>query len=159
MILRLLSALLVVLPAVLAPVQQAHAAPPASPVILPGFPVVAGVNVVIAWSPVPGASSYKVYRNGKVLGDVATTGYAAPLPASGDEVRLQVSAVSGAGEESRLSAPATVRLRKIEAPAELQGSVNRDQPSVLLAWMAVNGALGYKVYRAEEKGEPALLHS
>ena len=158
MALRLLFVLLVALAGSLAPTQS-RAAAPAPPVILGGFPLIAGDNVVIAWSPVPGAASYKVYRDGKLLDGVAGTGYAAPLPASGEDVRFQVSAVSEAGEEGRLSAPGVVRLRRIEPPTEVESSVNRDQPSVFLAWVAVHGALGYNVYRIAEKGNPALVHS
>ncbi len=158
MSLRLVILLLVALPVSLLPVRV-HASAPEPPVILPGFPLIAGDNAVIAWSPVPGAASYKVYRDGTFLEGVAGTGYASSLPTSGDEVRFQVSAVSESGEESRPSAPGVVRIRKIEAPTEVESSVNPDQPSVFLAWVAVYGALGYNVYRAAETGDTVLLHS
>ena len=151
MILRILFLAAVILEMALLPISSL-AAPPRSPQFLPGFPSIAGEKVLLFWSPIPGAVSYKILVDGKLLAVTADAWHTAPLPESGEDVRFQVSAVSGTGEESEPGAPRILRLRKIEAPKDLQGATSPDPPSVVLAWKAVRGAVGNKVYRSGSGG-------
>src|SRR5512134_768688 len=43
------------------------AAAPVAPTIMPGFPMIAGPVVMMMWTPVPGATGYNIYMNGKPI--------------------------------------------------------------------------------------------
>ena len=38
-----------------------------APTFMPGFPMLAGDDVMIMWVPVPGAVKYRIYQNGKYI--------------------------------------------------------------------------------------------
>jgi len=53
----------------LAMAGAAEAALPA-PKFMPGFPMLAGPQVILMWAPVPGATKYNIYLNGKKIAAV-----------------------------------------------------------------------------------------
>lgn len=71
---------------------------PAVPTVLSATPTQSGVN--LTWNPSIGASSYKVYRSGNVLGTATTTGFLDSHVISGNAYTYSVAAVNSAGESN-----------------------------------------------------------
>lgn len=135
------------------------AAQPQIPEFLPGHPILAGENVVMCWSPVPGAETYHVYLDEKRVATVASTCFNSSAPTDSGSYRYQVSALSSAGEESGLSSYGIVTVRRLEEPGHLVVDVNPAIPVARLIWMAVPGASNYNVYRSKEGGESVFIAS
>lgn len=132
---------------------------PASPGFLPGHPILAGENVLMCWSPVPGAETYNVYLDDKRVATVASTCFNSSAPADSGTYRYQVSALSSAGEESVLSSYGIVTVRRLEQPEHLVVDVNPAIPVARLIWNAVPGASNYNIYRSKEGGESVFVTS
>ena len=106
---------------------------------------VSGASVALSWEAVGDATSYKVYRDGSLLGSVNTNSF--------DDIGLvdgtytyEVSSVGDNGEStSTASVSATIYTSPPNAPTGLTATVNGD--SVDLSWGAVSDASSYKVYR------------
>ncbi|MFF5974743.1 chitinase [Streptomyces sp. NPDC012769] len=61
-------------------------------------------SVTLTWPAVPGATSYKVYKDGALAATVTTNAYTATGLAAGTSYRFQVSAANSAGESARSAA-------------------------------------------------------
>ena len=114
-------------------------------------------GIIIRWSAVAGAASYKVYRDDVLLGTHPVGGsfdttYTDKTAIPGVTYSYSVSAVNGAGEGPR-SSPAVTAVIPLPLPTGVTATSDRtDGVSVL--WSAVNGATHYRVARAEsEDGE------
>ena len=107
--------------------------------------MVSSDSVELSWDVVSDAISYKVYRDGSLLGSVNTNNF--------DDIGLvdgtytyEVSSVGDNGEStSTASVSATIYTSPPNAPTGLTATVNGD--SVDLSWGAVSDASSYKVYR------------
>lgn len=121
----------------------------------PGSPTAAGGDgeVILEWSAVTGASSYKIYWNNK--GGVSnadasvtetTTTYTHTGLTNGTSYFYRISAVTGGGAESPLSdeTSATPRQPKPSTPTGLAATVAPGQ--VTLTWQAAQRAASYKIY-------------
>ncbi|MFC6999448.1 alpha-L-rhamnosidase-related protein [Rufibacter roseus] len=73
----------------------------------PITPVVTYTNGTLNWSPVKGAASYNVYRNGKAVSKVTTNSFKVAVPAKGTE-EYQISTIGSENSESFLSEPVLV---------------------------------------------------
>ncbi|MET9955700.1 glycosyl hydrolase family 18 protein [Streptomyces sp. NPDC006339] len=86
--------------------------PGGDPVAVPATPtgLAAGSptssSVPLTWPAVPGATSYKVYRDGGLAATVTTTAYTATGLAAGTSYRFQVAAANSAGESALSTAVA-----------------------------------------------------
>lgn len=106
-------------------------------------------SVLVTWSPVPGATSYKVWRDGVQVGTSATTSYLDSAVAFSTTYTYTVVAV-GAGGDSTPSSAATVTTPDppSEPPAAPTGlTATPNGQSVSLSWIASAGATGYQVWR------------
>ncbi len=139
--------------------SQSSALQPPKPEFLPGHPILAGENVVMCWSPVPGAETYHVYLDDKRVATVASTCFNSSAPADSGSYRYQVSALSSAGEESALSSYGIVTVRRLVQPEHLVVDFNPAIPVARLIWNAVPGASSYNVYRSKEGGESVFVAS
>ena len=119
------------------------------PGFLPGQPVIAGEKVVMTWSPVPGAESYRIYLNGTPLTAVTVPSFITSLPEEEGVYSYQVSALLAGDRESELSLPGVVQVKHVEPPENLYAEVVSRYRSVDIVWDVVPGAVNYRVYRAE----------
>lgn len=120
-----------------------------APVWMPSFPLLAGPQVVLMWSPVPGASTYRLYLDGKVAAD-KISGFQTtfPAPEKGGEHIFEVSAVDAGGTEGKKSTPGKIMIVVLEAPAGLQ--ILATEESIAVRWSPTKGAVIYDVYRKEK---------
>ena len=107
-----------------------------------------GVNV--QWQALPGAESYRVYRDsGKgyvLLATVKTLSYTDTGAGKGQTVRYAVEAVRGTAVSQKSVSSSVVRLEK---PAV---SVQNASGGVTVSWGSVKGAKSYYVYRKAAGG-------
>jgi DNA-binding beta-propeller fold protein YncE len=123
------------------------------------FPLLAGPQVILMWTPVPGAKTYKVYLDGKV-GLKGITGFQATIPApkEGGEHLFEVVAVDAKGKEGKKSAPGKIMIVLLEPPRELQTLSTEE--AISIRWGTTKGAVIYDLYRREKgKKEFRLLTS
>ena len=133
----------------------AISATPVAGVVAPSTPTglsaTAGDSQVsLIWTAVSGATGYKVYRGGTLVGSPTAASYTDTGLSNGTSYSYAVSAVNSAGENAVSSAvsatPATpVAVVVPSTPTGLSATVGDAQ--VALGWTAVSGATGYKVYR------------
>lgn len=125
-------------------------------------PVVTASNVAssgkikLTWDPVDGAVEYKVYRSSSKNGTyklVRTTGDTTYTESSGEEGQryyYKVKAISGtSGADSDYSAVVS-RVRDLPRPTVTISNV-ASSGKIKLTWEEVEGAVEYKVYRADSK--------
>lgn len=130
---------------------------PAAPAWRPGFPLRAGTSVILFWTPVPGAQSYKLLRK-TGEGDfreiysgagIAFTDAAAP---SDTPLAYKVTALLG-GKESAPSPVAIIRPEEPIKPPEVTGAVT-GPATITLRWTPPPGAAYSNVYRALSESGP-----
>ncbi len=129
--------------------QPASAALPA-PTFMPGFPMLAGPQIIIMWGPVPGAVKYNVYLDGAKIGESPAMQYMGLAPATGGVFKYQVTAVDAAGAESEKSSEKSITIVIVEPPKDLISLPQNDR--VMIRWTAAPGAVIYDVFR-RKKGE------
>ncbi|MDF1527123.1 MAG: hypothetical protein P1S59_12785 [bacterium] len=129
--------------------QQASAALPA-PAWMPGFPMLAGPQVILMWGPVPGAVKYNVYLNGKKATESPAMQSISPAPTEGGEYIYTVTAVDAAGAESPPSSEQKITIIKIEPPKSMIVRPSFDR--IDIRWDPANGAVIYDLFR-RVKGE------
>lgn len=127
------------------------AADVATPSFMPGFPMLAGPQVMIMWMPVPGAKEYKVYKNGAVVVTTPSNQHFDQVGDSPGEYKYQVSAVGLDGKEGAKTAEKVIQIVKLIAPVNLDGRLMGK--TVGVRWDPVKGAPVYNVYRAEKDVE------
>ncbi|MFE2954593.1 fibronectin type III domain-containing protein, partial [Embleya sp. NPDC059267] len=112
-------------------------------------------SVPLSWNAVPGATGYKVYRDGALAQTVTGTGATVTGLAQGTTYSFQVTATNTAGESPRSAAVSATTTGVVEVPATPTGLAagTPTATTVPLSWNAVPGATGYKVYR---EGAPDL---
>lgn len=105
----------------------------------------------LAWKAVPGAASYRIYRNGTYLTSAATTPLIDTDLSPDTQYCYHVSVVDAAGKESERSILSCARtlLRPtpvFPAPEGITAAaVSESQNNV--SWQEVGGATAYKIYR------------
>ena len=119
-----------------------------------GFPRVMGEKVLLMWLAVPGAESYKIYRNGKVIGTPAATNYIDQDVQGGANIYV-ISAVAG-GVEGARSADKTVTIKMVEEivaqpPTGLAARITDE--AIAVVWNRPKGTiLAFNVYRSDQPG-------
>ncbi|MFE5333099.1 fibronectin type III domain-containing protein [Embleya sp. NPDC056575] len=107
-------------------------------------------SVPLSWTAVPGATSYKVYRDGALAQTVTGTSTTVTGLTQATAYSFQVSAANSAGESAK-SAPVSVTTTGggTQIPATPTGLAagTPTTTTVPLSWTAVSGASGYNVYR------------
>ena len=105
-------------------------------------------GVIVSWSAVAGATSYKVYRDGAAtaIATVIAPTFTDTMTVAGTPYSYVVRASAAAG----LSAPssADVGYRNIQAPSGIIASDGTSTAHVALTWLASTGAVGYQVLRS-----------
>ncbi len=132
------------------------------PTWMTGFPMRMGPNVMLMWSPVPGATSYNLYRSlkagelGEKVGSLPMNNHMdANVPADKD-VFYTVKAVLADGKESAAGPVATLVGTKPLDPPKWIGELHQNN-QLSLRWEAQGGAAFYNVFKAEAKAGPFTL--
>ncbi len=117
-------------------------------------------GVVITWTGVPGATSYKVFRATSatapvMVGSSATTGYTDASAAPGVLYTYTVRTVTSGGDGAT-SAPDN-GWRNMVPPAGVSATDGTRLQDVTVTWNATAGAGSYKVMRATGDGAPAVV--
>ncbi len=153
---RVLAAIAAVAMVFLAGGAVAAELPP--PNFMPGFPMIAGPQLMIMWQPVPGAAKYKVFINGKEAAESVAFQAFLPAPEKAGSYEIQVQAVAADGAAGKLSDKKIVKIIKLEPPKGLTGRAMEN--GYALRWDAAPGAMVYNVYRSLKPGaDYAILAS
>lgn len=141
------AALLLAAMALLVAVRPAAAALPA-PNWMPGSPILAGEQVILLWTPVPGAVKYFVYLNDQKTQESPSIQVVVAAPAGSGQFEYKISAVDAAGVEGAKSVAGIVKIFKLVPPTGLEGRMLGKK--VAVHWNGVSGAILYNVYRSED---------
>lgn len=126
-----------------------------APQFMANFPMLAGDNVMMMWVPVPGAVKYKLYLNGKAIGEAPAPPFTTTAPSDPGTYRYTISGVDPAGEEGPASPEGILSIIKLEQP---KGFSFRFLGEVLnIRWDVVQDAVIYDVYKSEKKDGPFQL--
>ncbi len=119
----------------------------------------AGEVVTLTWTPVPGATSYRVFRSATTafgtepLATVATPPFSQPGPAQGVTFWYRVAARNAGGDGPFSAAVSVTRTPPPAAPTGVSAVPGDTQ--VTISWLAVTGATRYNVYRGTVAGGQA----
>lgn len=136
---------------VIAPATSAPATPT-------GLNATAGnTQVGLSWNPVPGATSYNIYRattpggeGTTVYKNVTATTYTDTGLTNGVTYYYQVSALNGAGQSAKSGEVSATPQSVPATPTGVTATAGNAQ--VTLSWSASTGATSYNIYRATTSG-------
>lgn len=126
-----------------------------APSFMPGFPLLAGNQVILMWTPVPGAVKYFVYLNGQKVAESASFQFTLAAPEKSGAHQVAVAGIDGEGKAGKQSAPGTIRIIVIQPPGGLSAMTSPD--SIGVRWEKAEGAMIYNVYRAESEASEKKL--
>jgi len=129
-----------------------------APNFMPGFPLLAGPQVILMWTPVPGATKYFIYMNGEKLAESASFQYTMATPEKSGAHLVTVAGVDAGGKPGKQSSAGTIKIIVVQSPGGLASLTSQD--TIGIRWDQAEGAVIYNVYKAEsETGEKKLLVS
>lgn len=135
----------------------------AGPSWMQGFPLKAGPNVMLMWAPVPGASSYKVYKStdpakpGEMIAESPMNNHMDVNVPADKSFYYTVRAVVG-GKEGDPSAPGVIKgVEPLPAP-KVEGTLQAEG-ALHVRWGIVQKAAFYNLYRGDKPGGPFVLVS
>lgn len=130
----------------------------AAPALLPGFPMLAGPQIMVLWTPVGGATKYKVYINDVLAVETPAATHIVPTPTVGGDYIFTVSAVDAGGKEGKRSSPGKVSIVLLAPPKSVSSNLIGGAPAI--RWDEVRGASFYNVYRKDStSGSFAMIGS
>ncbi len=143
---------------ILALFSGVSAAELAAPSWMPGFPILAGPQLMLMWSPVQGAVKYRVLINDQVVAETAVFQHFMPAPEKAGEYKVKVVAVDAAGKTGTPSREWATKVFKLAPPANIYE--RSTEKTVGLRWDPVPNAAIYNVYkRVGKEAEYKLLAS
>jgi DNA-binding beta-propeller fold protein YncE len=116
---------------------------------MPGSPILAGNQVVVLFTPVPGAVKYVIYLNGKKVTETASIQAIIVVPDEAGKHEIQIAAVDAQGKEGAKSRPGTVSIVKLTPPEGLNSRMLGN--NVGMFWVPVKGTILYNVFRSTNK--------
>lgn len=156
---RTLSIVLLLLAATAARLDAAAPAPR----WLAGFPLRAGSSIILMWTPIPGATGYRLFRQSgdepfREIYNGPSNTFNDMSPSPSETLTYKVAGIVK-GADSELSPPGTVRgIERMKAPS-FTGAIGTAS-AITLRWSAPIGAMFSNIYRSEtEDGEYALQES
>lgn len=144
--------LLVVVLAAVSFGSASAALPP--PNFMPGFPLVAGPQIIFMWAPVMGAEKYRIYLDGKSVAESTAFQHILALPTEGDHA-YYVVAVDKDGKESPPGKTFSYAVKKLGIPKNVSVMVRENK--LALRWDPVKDAIVYDVHRGAAPGGPFQL--
>ncbi|RJP25242.1 MAG: hypothetical protein C4529_01250 [Deltaproteobacteria bacterium] len=123
---------------------------------MPGFPLLAGPQVILMWGPVPGAAKYNVYLDGKLIfKDQASFQATQAAPEAGGEHQFEVVAIDASGKEGARSRPGIIKIVMLEAPKDI--TLLPGEKQIQMRWNSASGAMVYDVFRREKGAKEFTL--
>jgi hypothetical protein len=116
------------------------------PVFMPGFPLVAGKQIIFMWNPVMGAEKYRIYQDGKVVAESTAFQHILALPMEGKH-SYHIVGVDKGGKEGPAGKTFEYSVRKLLPPKAVAVLI-RDK-KVAVRWDPAEGALVYDVLRGD----------
>ncbi|MCE2875075.1 MAG: hypothetical protein LW625_05480 [Planctomycetaceae bacterium] len=110
--------------------------------------------ITLNWNATPGATGYKVYREGVLINSPTTNTFTDTTANAGVRISYFVRAVSAAGDSE--SSTVVPGWRNIAAPTGLVASNGTLTTGINLNWTAVPGVMGYKIYRSTGSAVPTF---
>lgn len=117
---------------------------------MPGFPLLAGPQVILMWAPVPGAAKYKVFLDGKEVGESAAFQYTAAAPEASGVHAYEVAAIGADGVSGEKSRKGEIKIITLEPPKNFASRILEDK-TVTFRWDKAEGALLYNIFKGEGK--------
>jgi len=151
--------------AVTAETGRAAAAKPSTP-SSPKVTATTPNSITISWSPVTGATGYRVYRNSSSSGTYSSLGTVSSPTCTYTDKNLKanttyyykVSAYNNSAGEGNQSSYVKGKTGTLSKPGTPAPRVTATTPnSVSIAWSSVTGAADYKVYRSTSSGSGYTL--
>ncbi len=131
-----------------------------APAFLPSFPMRAGTVAILMWSPIPGATEYKVLKkvDAGAFAEVykgPTNNFSDPNAPSDKTLTYKIVPVVG-GKDGDASLEAVLAgIKPLEAPT-ISGVLS-DPGGLRVRWSVVTGASFYNLYRADAQAGPFTL--
>lgn len=138
----------------------AEAESPAAPAWFKGFPLRSGTSVILMWTPVPGASGYRLYRKmgegayAEIYRGVANS-FSDPNVPVPQTVTYKVAATVGETEGHPSEERILPGLKPLEPPTAVGALSAAD--SITIRWTVPADTAYSKVYRSETPEGPFLL--
>ena len=108
----------------------------------------------VEWTRAGGAARYRIYVDGKLLGDTANKCYAFQALTPEQTYEIGVSAVTPDGKESAVATTRLTAVSMLDKPGQLSLTGNT------LRWDAVAGAARYRVYVTDpETGDVITMNA
>lgn len=129
----------------------------AAPMWMPGFPLRAGAAVIVMWTPVPGATEYRLLKKmgegdfKEVYKGAINTYNDADAPST-KTIEYKVVAVAG-GKDGEFSAPAVLKGVEPIKPPTFTGSIPTTD-AITVRWSNPVGSMFFNLYRSEKKDGP-----
>ena len=120
-----------------------------APTFMPGFPMQAGENVMLMWAPLPGAVKYKIYLDGKEIGEATSTTYTVPMPKKSEVFKYTVIGVDATGELGPVSKEGVISPNSVVREPDFKHQFVDD--ILKITWKKVPFAVTYDIYRSETK--------
>jgi sugar lactone lactonase YvrE len=121
----------------------------AAPFFVPGFPMLAGKEVMLMWAPVNGAVKYRVYLGKKQIAELPATSFTYQAPTRPGNYYFSVSGVSDLGDEGPVSMESELKVTMLNPPSDFD---HKFFGRILnLRWKGAPGAVMYKVFRSKTR--------
>jgi hypothetical protein len=118
-----------------------------APSFMPGFPMLAGDNIMVMWVPVPGATKYKIYQNGKEIGEASGPPFTTPAPTVAGVYKYTIAGVDAAGAQGPVSKESVLSIIKIEQPKDIIHRFIGD--TLNISWTPAPNTEIYDIYRSD----------
>jgi hypothetical protein len=119
---------------------------------MPGFPMLAGENVMIMWVLVPGAMRYRIYQDGEYIGENPAPPFTTPIPAEEGVYKYNIRGVDEAGTEGPVSKEGVVSIVKLIQPEDFNFFFKDDVLNI--GWSVVPRADTYDIYKTISANDP-----
>jgi DNA-binding beta-propeller fold protein YncE len=116
-----------------------------APNFMPGFPIVAGPQIILMWQPVHGAAKYKVYVNGVEVAETAAFQHIVPAQTESGVYEFAIAATEADGKPGAKGKPWVHKVVMLAPPKNIIGRLVDGRVSI--RWDPVPSAMIYNVYK------------
>jgi DNA-binding beta-propeller fold protein YncE len=109
----------------------------------------AGENVMLMWTPVPGAAKYKIYKDGKEIGESIAPTFTVPLQKKQGVHKYTIAGIDSTGEKGPVSKEGILTPESIVFKPDFEYRFEDDLLNI--TWKKIHGAVKYDIYKAESK--------
>lgn len=126
-----------------------------APSFQPGFPMLAGENIMFMWEEVSNAVKYRIYEDGKILGDASEPSFTYAAPSKIGKYKYTIVGIDSEGMIGPVSKESVISIIKFESPGGISCNFEiKDKPMLTIKWDLVLNVVIYDIYRAENIDGP-----